>query len=138
MKRDRRPDRGVGGGAGYATAFAMSLVALVGGGCANNGNPDPNRNAAISPVATVPEPTFQVAAAIEGKVVSVRPDLRYTVVDFSFSHMPKPGEEMAAFRDGRAVGRIRISRNPSHVNGGAVVADILEGEIAKGDEVRFR
>lgn len=137
MTKDFDINRVCRGFGGRFAGMASVVMALVVTGCVHTERPISEESSASTPPPASQQTSFQVAPAIEGKVVSVRSDLRYTVVDFSFSRMPKPGVEMAAYREGRAIGRLRISKNPSHANRGAVVADILSGDIREGDQVRF-
>jgi len=69
-------------------------------------------------------------------VVSVRSDLRYVVVDFSFSRLPFSGQIMGVYRGDDRVGEVRITRSPNQALKGAMVADIREGGIRLGDSVR--
>ncbi len=125
----------------FPTALlSLAAAALLTAGCAHTpeGETETSQSA---PRETEPQPAmetrFEIASNVEGKVVTVRPDLRYVIIDFSFSRLPKPGAGMAVFRDDKQVGKVRITSNPSQARGGAAVADIREGELAVGDFVRF-
>ncbi len=113
--------------------------ALLSGGCVNqqvDGDSVAVASEQAEPAPRDDGPKFEVASSVEGKVVSVRTDLRYVIIDFSFSRLPEPGAEMALIRDGKRVGKVRITANPSQARGGAVVADIKEGAARAGDLVR--
>jgi len=121
-------------------AVGAMVAALLSSGCVNpevkggdvaavNTEPSPEKAPKDS------GPRFEVASSVEGKVVSVRKDLRYVIVDFSFSRLPEPGATMAVMRDGERVGKVRITTRASQARGGAVVADIKEGEARAGDLV---
>lgn len=73
---------------------------------------------------------------VEGQVVSVEEALRYVVIDFSFSRLPQPGQELALMRDGNRVGEVRVGKLPSHFRGQMVVADVTAGFAAVGDVAR--
>ena len=79
---------------------------------------------------------FELASSVEGKVVSVRSDLLYVVVDFTFSRLPASGQIMGVYRGDDRVGEVRVTRNPNQAQNGAMVADIREGDIRMGDSVR--
>ncbi len=124
----------------------VAAVAMIGtmlfAGCAHTpGAGDGGAAGAVEPASrekSSPSETgtrFEVASNIEGRVVSVRKDLRYVIVDFSFSRLPEPGATMALMRDGERVGKVRITTRSSQARGGAVVADIKEGEARAGDLV---
>ncbi|MCF7668154.1 MAG: hypothetical protein K9N48_00050 [Verrucomicrobia bacterium] len=69
-----------------------------------------------------------------GKVVWVDSKLKFVVLDFSDSHLPVESQRMWVYRGGRRVGELRISSKRKY---NCVVADVLNGEVKIGDEVRF-
>ena len=68
-----------------------------------------------------------------GRVASVNSDLRFAVIDFFFSQLPKIDERLGVYRQGQKVGEVKIS-GPDLSN--IIAADIVEGEAKVGDEVR--
>lgn len=115
----------------------VAAVALLVVGCAQSPKPE----TVVAPDMPVGEaapsaPTFELASSVEGKIVSVRPDLRYVVIDFSFSRLPQSGQTMGVYRNADRVGEVRIARNPTHAQNGAMVADIKKGGAQVGDFVR--
>lgn len=106
----------------------LCVVALLAGCAGGPGRKAPGEGAAA--LAEVTPVQF-----ISGKVVLVREQLRYVVVDFGVSLQPKPGDRLGVYRDGNRVGEVRISQQAS---AGNVAADIMAGEARVGDEVRSR
>lgn len=134
-----------GAGAAGIRAILLGVIALcLACGCAHGPVDGGDASADAVPVATGSEasrrdsgPRFEVASNVEGRVVSVRPDLRFAIVDFSFSRLPEPGSSMTVVREGKRVGKVRITTRPSQARGGAMVADIKQGEVLAGDLVKF-
>ena len=115
------------------------LAVLVFVGCAQSPKDPPALTPGLKaqPEVVKPvQPRFELASSVEGKVVSVRSDLRYVVVDFSFSRLPVSGQIMGVYRGDDRVGEVRITRSPNQALKGAMVADIREGGIRLGDSVR--
>ena len=81
------------------------------------------------------EPARTLTPIVEpiGKVVVVRPELRFVVVDFFLSESPKIEQRLGVYRGGRKVGEVKIS-GPERDK--QIAADIVEGEAKVGDEVR--
>jgi hypothetical protein len=69
----------------------------------------------------------------KGRIISVRPELRFVVVDFSLESLPPEGQRLSVYRAGLKVGEIKIS---GPARGSNTVADISAGEAQVGDEVR--
>jgi len=78
-------------------------------------------------------PSVTAAQTRAGKVVSVKPELRFVVVDFSLSGVPADGTAMAVYRAGQKVADIRITGPSVGTN---TAADVTAGEVRTGDEVR--
>jgi len=70
---------------------------------------------------------------VVGRVVTVNPQARFVVVDFSFNGQPAADQRLGVFRQGRQVGEVRAS---VWAKGGRMAADLLDGEARVGDEVR--
>jgi hypothetical protein len=68
-----------------------------------------------------------------GKVVSVNSQLRFCVLDFSLTSLPKLEQQLSVYRDNRKVGELKVS---GPTQGRNAVADIVAGEASAGDEVR--
>ena len=106
-------------------AFSLSLLILV-AGCAS---PQPR---------PVPAPlSSQNAIALFGpapaKITIVRLEEKFVVIDFSSRTMPALGTKLTVYRAGQKVGVVQLN-GPTRAR--AAVADILDGEISTGDEVR--
>lgn len=117
--------------------FSIAAALLVFVGCAQS-PPGESSMAPEAPPETeeLTTPKFELASSVEGKVVSVRSDLRYVVVDFSFSRLPQLGHTMGVYRGADRVGEVRITQSPNQALNGAMIADIKEGEVRPGDSVR--
>lgn len=105
------------------------LAGMILAGCAL---PRPGIDAAVDSPDRVPQ--VQPLGGLVGKVVSVRDDLRFVVVDFGLNRLPAPGSPLEVERDGTVVGRLRAGRD---ARGGIVVADWVEGDVGAGDGVRI-
>jgi len=68
-----------------------------------------------------------------GKVESVNQGLRFVVIDFGPSPVPRTEQRLGIYRDGQKVGEVKIS---SEARNSIVAADITAGEAKAGDEVR--
>ncbi len=66
-----------------------------------------------------------------GTVIRVNDEFRYVVLQCTI--LPSIGEEAKVVRDTRTVGRVKVS-GPTHLP--FTVADILEGTVKAGDEVK--
>lgn len=85
--------------------------------------------------ATPPKPaTVDTAESPLGRVVTANLILKFAVIDFSLRPMPAIGVEMLLYRGAQRVGQVRIS---GPVLDGHIVADIIAGDAATGDEVRL-
>jgi len=87
------------------------------------------------PAAKAPEWVPMDLGAVVGKVVIVNAGHQFVVVDFRGQRWPGVGTEMAVRRGGKQVGRIRLTEP---VRGQFVTADVLEGDLHAGDEVRSK
>ncbi len=70
-----------------------------------------------------------------GKVSSVHTPGRFVVLNFPVGHLPALEQRLQVYRRGLKVGELRVS-GPQLDD--VVVADVLQGEAAIGDEVRDR
>ena len=68
-----------------------------------------------------------------GTIHSVNSRLRFVVVDFALSIVPRPGQLLEAIRDGRTVGELKVT---GPAQGSVTVADLVAGEPQAGDTVR--
>lgn len=86
-------------------------------------------------VLTRPVPTGQIRALDSGTgtIRGVNPRLRFVVVDFALSIVPRPGQLLEAIRDGRTVGELKVT---GPAQGSVTVADLVAGEPQAGDTVR--
>lgn len=77
-------------------------------------------------------PAMQVAPRSQGRIVQIRPELRYVVVDFQLSVPPASGAVLGVYRGGKPVGAIQLS---SQAEQNIFAADMLDGTLKVGDEV---
>lgn len=80
----------------------------------------------------LPPPIEPLDGAV-GRVVRVQSELRFVVVDYSLNRMPEPDRMLAVYRGGEVVGRLKAGRFRRETT---LVADIVSGSVAEGDEVR--
>ncbi len=88
------------------------------------GVPDPKKTYEPAPSQFGPAPA---------KITVVRADLKFVVIDFSSRLMPPVGTKLRVYRDGKRIGEVQITE-PVRMR--AATADILEGALKVGDEVR--
>jgi hypothetical protein len=67
------------------------------------------------------------------KITIVRSEDKFVVIDFSSRMMPALGTKLTVYRAGQKVGTVQLN-GPARVH--ADVADILDGELHVGDELR--
>jgi hypothetical protein len=73
--------------------------------------------------------------ALVGKVVRVNGASRFAVLNFPLGRLPAPDHQFDLYRHGLKVGEVRITSEHLDDN---IVADIVAGEAAEGDEARQR
>ena len=76
-----------------------------------------------------------VAFRVEGKVVRTNARLNFVVLDFGLQGLPVVGQQFAIYRLGKKVGQVRVS-GPAWDT--YAVADIVKGQIWKGDEAKLK
>jgi len=72
---------------------------------------------------------------LAGKVVSFNAAGRFVVLNFPVGHLPDLDQQLSVYRQGLKVGEVKTTnlRNDDYV-----VADVVAGEAAAGDQVRDR
>lgn len=120
-------------GRGTARAQVLGVLALVllVGACRTRPTP-PAAHPAAAPEAPA-APRMEPLDASLGHVLLVNAPLRFVVVDFSLSQMPQPGDLLEVTRAGEVVGQLKVGY---HARANTLVADIVEGRPAVGDEAR--
>ena len=73
--------------------------------------------------------------AIVGRVKSVNPTARFVILSFPLGRLPAADQQFGVYRQGQKVGEIKITNERLN---DLIVADIIEGDAAEGDEVRNR
>ncbi len=73
--------------------------------------------------------------ASTGSVARVNAAARFAVLNFPFGNMPLVGQRLSVYRQGLKVGEVRVTGPTDNDN---TVADIVNGEAQKGDEIRVR
>jgi len=71
--------------------------------------------------------------AVTGRIIAVRDNLRFVVVDFGAGKMPKLEQKLWAYRLDQKVAELKVS---GPYLGTTVAADITAGEAREGDLVR--
>ena len=105
-------------------AFLTTVFAALLLGCKN---PATDGRTVRTPVKVIP------VNPIQGKVVLLKTDLNYVIIDFSLGRLPSPEQKLNVYRGGQKVGQVRISGQSVSVN---FAADIVAGEAKVGDEVK--
>jgi hypothetical protein len=132
----------------FSAAMRFCLVwmlgaALLAAGCRSSSEPratvgkNAPAGASKSAKAEVVEPKARVrpVEAVRGRVVSVRDDLRFTIVDFLGGKMPVLDQQLIVYRLDQKVAEIKVS---GPYRGTTVAADITAGEVKPGDLARDR
>ncbi len=70
---------------------------------------------------------------LSGKVISINPASRYVVLNFPIGHLPHLDQRLNVWRNGMKVGLLKVT-GPQKDD--IIVADIVEGEAAVGDQAR--
>jgi hypothetical protein len=76
-----------------------------------------------------------VTSARQGGVVQMVTEFRFVVLNFAGAYPPSKGTVLDVVRDGRKVGRVMVD-GASREFPTLMTADIIEGEVRKGDDVR--
>jgi len=108
---------------GYWTSNGLLTVALFGMGCALTAPPPAQPVSEMAPV-----PAMTVAT-----VVVVNTASQFVVVDFRGQPLPVIGTRCDVFRQGTKVGTVQVT---DPVRGRFATADIVQGAVQPGDEVR--
>lgn len=93
--------------------------------------------AAPTPVAApaTNKPAVRPANVLNGRVIAVKEPLRFVIVDFLNSRMPKLDQQLNVYRLDQKVAEIKVS---GPYLGTTVAADVTAGEALEGDLVRDR
>lgn len=116
------------------TLLSVVAVVVLFTGCSTRygwGGGGSSRSTAGSPAGQ--RPTSTPVQNANGKIASVRTDLKFVVVDFSPGGLPQVGRRMAVYRGNQKVGEVAISGPVIDSN---IAADIAAGTPQVGDVVR--
>jgi hypothetical protein len=124
--------RQIAGRAARRTAMLGGLIAALSSGCLSGGRVAPARTTTPPDVARLqPSPT-ELGATV-AKIVSVNSEHAFVVIDFGAQVVPSAGTWVNVYRNEKRVGAVRITEP---VRAPLATADIVEGELHVGDEVR--
>ncbi len=79
------------------------------------------------------EPVIIPITSPTGVVATVNDPLRFVVLDYALSNLPKLDQRLFIYRRGQKVAEVKVT---GPFRGQTVAADIIEGIAAAGDEVR--
>jgi hypothetical protein len=85
------------------------------------------------PKSAAPGQTPVAPAKATARISHVSPEYHFVVVDFSSRPMPALGTQLNVYRAGKRIGSVRLTE-PARAQ--FATADILNGELHVGDEVR--
>ena len=115
-----------------STLGTLLLVAVLTNGCALFHHPAKAANP--SPVAGPAAPAIVTPDnSLTARVVSYNSAGRFVVLSFPVGQMPKLEQDLFLYRAGMKVGEVKIT-GPQQDNN--IVADLVNGEVQVGDEVR--
>jgi len=83
-----------------------------------------------------PEPSRPIVTpsnVLSGRVLKSKPGMGFAVLVFPVGQMPALEQRMTVYRGGLKVGEVRVT-GPQRDD--KIVADVVAGEAAEGDEVR--
>jgi len=104
------------------------------GGCIGRKRGYPPQPATIDPARTNGGLIVTPDEGLRGKVQSANENLRFAVLTF-MGRMPEIDQRLIVYRRGLKVGEVRITGPREDSN---IVADIVAGEAAAGDDVTER
>jgi hypothetical protein len=122
-------------------AAGWLLLAALMAGCPKRG-PRPENPGA--PSDSGPESAFRrpgkkvlsgapATAELAAQIKTVQPALKFVVIDFGARLIPVAGARREVYRAGKRVGTVQIT---GPIRGRFTAADVVEGELEAGDEVR--
>ena len=112
---------------------AVGLVlGMITAGCADTGRTNTARPAA-RPQPSDMEPAPSQFGPGPARIVSVNPELRFVVIDFSSRVMPPVGTRLNVYRGDKNTGAVQITEP---VRAQLATADIVQGDVRIGDEAR--
>ena len=118
----------------FLVVIAFSLVLLANSACRSSSpNPDAPRTAQATTVTN--KPVIRPADAVNGRIIAVKEPLRFVIVDFSGSRMPRLDQQLNVYRLDQKVAEIKISGPFLETT---VAADVTAGQVLEGDLVRDR
>jgi len=112
-----------------AVGFAAAALVMGCLGCAMTVPP----RATAQPDNLHPEPSPSELETTAARIVSLNSEQGFVVIDFASGVVPAVGTRVNVYRSGKQVGVVRITEP---VRSQFATADILEGEVHVGDEVR--
>ena len=117
--------------------FQLCLLALVVvvSGCASKKSAKPAGVTTSSKRAPGSQPIVKPSNELAGKVISFNAVGRFAVLNFPVTHMPVNDTTLFLYRDNLKVGEVKITGPQRDDN---IVADLINGEVRPGDEVRDR
>lgn len=95
----------------------------------------PHKTAVFDDVSPAAKPIVKASNELVGKVATFNAIGRFAVLNFSVTRMPAVGQTLFLYRDNLKVGEVKITGPQKDDN---IVADLVSGEGAVGDEVRDR
>lgn len=100
--------------------------------------PESNGVPVVGPVTptNAPPPAYPLLVPQEsplGRVMSVNSRARFIVIDFSFQAVPAAGARLGVYDASGRVGTVRVTGTSRQ---GLMAADVMEGTVGVGDEVR--
>jgi hypothetical protein len=107
---------------------ALTLTATI--GCASHNAQSTAASSRTSGVKQVAPAQFGPAPA---KIRSVDSQYKFVVIDFTSRVMPAVGTELMVYREDKRIGAVRVTEP---VRAQFATADVIEGDLHVGDEVR--
>lgn len=116
------------------------VVAALGGAACKSTSPDaaqepPGSTRTATATVFTNRPSLRPVQTVNGRVIAVRPALKFVIVDFTSSKLPVIDQRMNVYRLDQKVAEVKIS---GPYLGATVAADITAGQVQEGDLVRDR
>jgi hypothetical protein len=114
---------------------AVLCAALMGCATSSPDSAEAPKNRTIQANLVTNKPSVRPADTLNGRIIAVKEPLRFVIVDFSNSRMPRIDQRLNVYRLDQKVAEVKISGPYLDTT---VAADIIAGQAYEGDLVRDR
>jgi hypothetical protein len=121
----------------FLVLSGLILLPLANSGCKSSSTvaDGPKTNRVIHATLVTNKPALRPADVIAGRIIAVREPLRFVIIDFPGSRMPRLDQQLSVYRLDQKVAELKVS---GPFLGTTVAADVTAGQPYEGDLVRDR